>query len=141
MRIVMIASLIHIDIDGYDACISGILAPPVAGALAGTGSAFLVCPDGSFAAVVMHVLNFRGRDPVLSFLLTAQSLATSWSSECFDRWGRGRRIDELPKWRHTQSLYFINFKSVYDSLKCTRFVVPSHSDSHRFITLSKAFLR
>ncbi|KAF3530976.1 hypothetical protein DY000_02037874 [Brassica cretica] len=50
-------------------------------------------------------------------------------------------IDELPKWRHTQSLYFINFKSVYDSLKCTRFVVPSHSDSHRFITLSKAFLR
>lgn len=50
-------------------------------------------------------------------------------------------IDELPKWRHTQSLYFINFKSVYDSLKCTRFVVPSHSDSHRFITLRKAFLR
>ncbi|WZZ04336.1 hypothetical protein YC2023_090257 [Brassica napus] len=36
-------------------------------------SAFPVCPGGDFAAVVMHVRIFRGRDPVLNFLFTVQS--------------------------------------------------------------------
>ena len=57
-------------------------------------SSFPVCPGGGFAAVVMHVRIFRGRDPVLRFVLTAQSqslpcdLLEFW---LFDRWWRGKQ--------------------------------------------------